>query len=413
MNDLNKAKRFLPLKKIMVAEIGTGIGLSYCGMQLSDGGSEVIKVEDIGEGDPIRKENEIIDKESELFLALNRGKKSLCLDFKSKQAKTILKKLFRKIDICLLTKEAAKNSELTYKAVAKLNSSIIYCSISSLGETGPYCDRTATELEIQGLAGYQWFLGKHGNPPIRLGGDICETITGMQAFMGILAALFYKIRHGKGQEIKISMLRAAASFAYYLPAFTDPDNWLGYMVSGPTDDPERGYKTGDKPILWGFGLSTPDKAKKGWRSFCKRIEDFSWMLEDPYWAEFGAQMIGLGRDAQENRPVFEATFENMSSEELIEHIDGCGGVAAPFNNYETLFRDKQIKSIELTRDITDSNNKKFEVLRQPWVFSLGSIYPEEAPPKLGQHSKVILEMLGYSKKSIDNLVNKKVVKINN
>jgi crotonobetainyl-CoA:carnitine CoA-transferase CaiB-like acyl-CoA transferase len=159
-----------PLKEIKVLDLSEEIAGPFCSMQLSDGGAEVIKVEPI-DGDWSRHLGEKINGESALFLSLNRGKKSIALNLQDAKGQEIVRKLAKNADVVIESFGPGKAEKLGvgYSQLSSGNPRLVYCAISPFGPVGPYADMPASELEIQGMAGYQWFLGEMGEAPVRLG----------------------------------------------------------------------------------------------------------------------------------------------------------------------------------------------------------------------------------------------------
>ena len=244
----------LPLQGTKVVDFSEEIAGPYCSMQLGDFGADVIKVEPLG-GDWARSLGVKVKGESALFLALNRNKKSLAVDIGDERGKQVIHRLAREADVLLEAFRPGQADELGvgYEDICRINPNLVYCSISAFGSSGPYKDRAASELEIQGISGYQWYLGEPGEAPVRLGADIAAMAAGQCAFVGILAALYYRKKAGIGQKVETSMLEALimCGCAIYA-AHYNPDSWGGFMLTGPFDHPETGYKTKDSPIVFGL-----------------------------------------------------------------------------------------------------------------------------------------------------------------
>ncbi len=246
---------------------------------------------------------EKIKGESALFLSLNRGKKSIAMDLKDVKGQEIVKKLAENADVLIESFGPGKAEELGlgYSQLSSSNPRLVYCAISPFGPVGPYAKMPASELEIQGMAGYQWFLGETGEAPVRLGADMATTSTGLWSFIGILSALLNSNKTGAGQKIDSSMmLNMLMMYGYVITAHFNPDFPGGWHFTGPFDHAETGYRTKDRALLFGMPI-TPEKMAPAWESFLKQI-GLAELLEDPYFKEKGMRMVGIGRDAQEFGP---------------------------------------------------------------------------------------------------------------
>lgn len=399
----------LPIQGIKVVELCQEIAGPYCSMGLADGGADVIKVEPLN-GDWARSLGVTIKGESALFLALNRNKRSIVVDVSQEEGRQIVYKLAKQADVFL---ESYRPSEaeklgLGYEDLLQFVPNIIYCSISPLGSSGSYRDRAASELEIQGMAGYLWFVGEPGDAPVRLGADVAAVTAGIFSFMGILAALYYRKKTGVGQKVETSMLGALmAAGMYWLTAHYNPDYWGGWFLTGPFDHAEQGYQTKDKRILFGLPFGG-DRARKGWVDFCTKLglDDF---LKDPWFLEHGWRVVGAGRDAQEMKPVFEKAFKDKSAEEMVEILNSIGGRAGIMKTYEEIFAEPQVQAVEMVQEIKHPVAGNIKTTGMPWKLSKTPARIRRAPPTLGQHTDEILLELKYSKQEIRDLREAKIV----
>jgi crotonobetainyl-CoA:carnitine CoA-transferase CaiB-like acyl-CoA transferase len=378
-------------------------------MQLGDGGADVIKVEPIG-GDWARSLGVKIKGESALFLALNRNKKSIAVDVTKEKGKEIVHRLAKESDVLLeeLGPRKAEELGLGYDEMRRVNPKLIYCSMSAFGSSGPYKDRPASELEIQGMSAYQWFLGEPGGAPVRVGADVVQVTTGIWAFIGILTGLHYRRKAGIGQKLEISMLHGLImAGSYFFMAHYNPDYWGGWFITGPYGPAERGYQTGDRPILFGMPL-VPDKMGKAWEVFLPQI-GLAELLNDPYFRENGMRLVGIGRDAQEMKPLFETHLMSKTSEELKEIVEGVGGYCGIFKTYDQIFKEGQVDADQMVLEIDHPVAGKIRTTGFPWKLLKTPAKIRLAPPALGQHTDEILTGLGYPKEEITALRQAKVV----
>jgi len=380
-----------PLQGLRVLELCEEIAGPYCCMQLADAGADVIKVEPVN-GDWTRSLGSKTKSESALFLALNRGKRSIVVDAGQEKGREIIYKLTEKADVIVeaFRPGEAKRMGFSYEQVQLFAPEIVYCSISPFGSVGPYKDRSASELELQALSGCFEYLGEPGEPPVRLGLDIAAVTTGLYAFTGILTGVYYKRKSGLGQKIEISMFAAMmASSTLKLGSHSDPDFWGGFHLTGPFDHAEEGYKTKDKHLLWGMPV-LPDKQKKAWVSFCKQV-GLEGLLEDPYFLEKGPRVIGIGKDAQEYKPLFETAFENKTADELQNIIESLGGYAGVFKTYEEVLSESQVQAVEMVKEIEHPVAGNIKVVGIPWKLEKTPCDIKSPAPTLGQHTDEIYE----------------------
>lgn len=179
---------------------------------LADMGANVIKIERAGPGDLFRSmtffATWVGGSESPNFLAWNRNKRSIALNLKSPKVRAILMDMAKTADIVVQNFRPGVMDKLGYgyddfKAV---NPGIIYCSGSGYGEEGPYLDRPGQDMLIQGLAGLAMNTGRGDGPPIPAGAGLADQIGAMNMVYGILSALIYRARTGKGQKVEVNLL---------------------------------------------------------------------------------------------------------------------------------------------------------------------------------------------------------------
>ena len=181
---------------------------------LADLGARVIKVERPGQGDLFRtmtfNNRWVGGTESPNFLAWNRNKRSLAIDLKAPDAKAVLYRIAEQADVVVQNFRPGVMAKLGfgYEDFRRINPRIIYCSGSGYGDSGPYLSRPGQDMLIQGLTGIMANTGRGDGPPVPVGSGFSDQIGAMNMVYGILAALHWRERSGKGQEIKVDLLTA-------------------------------------------------------------------------------------------------------------------------------------------------------------------------------------------------------------
>jgi crotonobetainyl-CoA:carnitine CoA-transferase CaiB-like acyl-CoA transferase len=200
------------LEGMVVLDCSQILAGPFCSMLLADMGADVIKVEKPGGGDDTRRMGPpFMSGESAAFLAMNRNKRSIVLDFKHPRGVEALKRMVRKADVLIENYRGGTMDRLGlgYEALSAVNPALIYCSISGFGRTGPYSQRAGFDLVAQGMSGMMTITGMPGSPPVKVGVPIADLNAGMFATYGILTAYIHRQRTGKGQYREASMLEAA------------------------------------------------------------------------------------------------------------------------------------------------------------------------------------------------------------
>ncbi len=179
---------------------------------LADMGANVIKIERAGSGDMFRSmtffAKWVGGSESPNFLAWNRNKRSIALNLKSSKVHAVIMEMARKADVVVQNFRPGVLAKLGYgyEDFKAVNPRIIYCSGSGYGESGPYVDRPGQDMLIQGLAGLSSNTGRGDGPPIPAGAGLADQIGAMNMVYGILSALYYREKTGKGQKVEVNLL---------------------------------------------------------------------------------------------------------------------------------------------------------------------------------------------------------------
>src|SRR5215212_2668121 len=208
------------LEDIRVLDLSRLLPGGFCSLLLADFGAEVLKVEDTGMGDYIRWSTPAYEgaddsAKSALFLALNRGKRSIRLDLKTDGGRDALLRLVREHDVLLESFRPGVMERLGvgYQRLREENPRLVYCAVTGYGQDGPYTARSGHDMNYLGLNGLLGLSGDAGGPPVQSAGQIADLGGGaMMAAFGILAALRERERSGEGQLVDVSMFDGSLSW---------------------------------------------------------------------------------------------------------------------------------------------------------------------------------------------------------
>src|SRR5258706_11376503 len=259
-----------PLAGITVITLEHAIAAPFATRQLADLGARVIKIERPGSGDFARGYDERVRGLASHFVWTNRSKESLTLDVKHPDAAALLQRLIvEQADVVVqnLAPGAAARLGLSYEALSAVKPGIIVCDISGYGANGPYRDKKAYDLLIQGEAG---FVSVTGTPdePSKAGPSIADIAAGMYAYTDILAALLQRGQTRNGQHIDISMLQSLAEWMSYP---------LYYAFDGAPPPPRTGashatiYPYGPFPTGDGGTVMIGLQDEREWLKFCEVV----------------------------------------------------------------------------------------------------------------------------------------------
>src|SRR3989304_5928169 len=202
------------LEGVRVLDLTRLVPGAYCTALLADFGADVLKVEEPGRGDSLRWMPPRVKEYSAQFLTLNRNKRSMTLDLKSARGREIFLKLVRRAAVVLagFRPGVMERLHLAYPVLSRINPSLIHCSITGFGQSGPYRDRPAHDINYIAIAGILGLTGTAGGPPAIPGMQIADIAAGgLMATVAILIALLARQRTGRGQFIDVAMLDGAFS----------------------------------------------------------------------------------------------------------------------------------------------------------------------------------------------------------
>ncbi|HEX6032935.1 MAG TPA: CoA transferase, partial [Anaerolineales bacterium] len=196
-----------PLHRIRVLDLSRVLAGPYCTMVLGDLGADVIKVESPA-GDETRSWGPpFANGESAYYLCVNRNKRSIVVDFKTDEGRTVIHQLIKRSDVLVENFRPGTLSRysLDFEAVSAINANLIYCSITGFGQTGPLRDKPGYDFMIQAMGGLMSITGEPDGEPMKVGVAVADLFAGQNAVIAILAALQARTLTARGQHLDISL----------------------------------------------------------------------------------------------------------------------------------------------------------------------------------------------------------------
>lgn len=364
---------------INVIDLTQGIAGPLCGMQFAALGATVIKVEPL-DGDYARHWSWSSDKESPVFLSLNRNKYSVKLDLTRREDIQTLKTLVAHADLLLedLGESRADQLGVAYTSLVQICPRLIYVSFSAFGAKPEGMFKQiegGSELVVQAIAGAWNYVGNPQDPPIRIGADVASTWAGMHAFQAIVAALIDRDRTGTGQKVEINLLRSLLSMyliRHYSESLSvEPVHWLSRC-----EDPDSIWgiyplwETADVPILIEFFASGFILDEPKWRAFFVEI-GIPHIVQD----ERFSSVLNRRQHWKELRPILEGVFSRYTATQLREIVMRIGGVAMPANTIDLMVEDPQVIAMRIIGELTRPNQLPLSYIELPWEFENAQYTP--------------------------------------
>jgi crotonobetainyl-CoA:carnitine CoA-transferase CaiB-like acyl-CoA transferase len=329
---------------------------------------------------------------------------SITLDLKAPEGQEVLHRLATKSDIVIENFRPGVTSRLSadYETLSKLNPRLIYCSISSFGQTGPYAEKPGYDLIIQGMGGLMGITGEPNGPPVRIGVAITDLGAGMWATIAILAALQARERDGSGQYLDISMMDGSVAWMTYVAG--------NYFATGkvpprmgsahPSIVPYQAFVASDsKSILLGGGND---------RLFVALCEGLNLpdLPKDPRYA--GNENRVKNRETL--IPMLEKRFLERPRDEWIKALEALGVPVSPVYTIDEIFADEQVKHRGILVEVEHQELGKVKQIAPAIKMSDTPCIIEKPPPQLGQHTdEVLREVAGYKDTEIKSLRERKII----
>jgi crotonobetainyl-CoA:carnitine CoA-transferase CaiB-like acyl-CoA transferase len=393
----------LPLAGMVVLDLSQILAGPVCGMMLADMGADVIKVEKPDGGDDNRRAGPpFIGGQGAGFMAANRNKRSLALNLRDESGRQVFERLLEQADVVVenFRPGVMERLGIGYERLSKLKPSLIYCSISGHGGTGPYKDRGGFDLIAQGMSGLMSITGVPDGPPVKVGVPITDISAGIMAANGVLCAYIHAQKTGQGQLVDTSLLEAGIAYTIWESSgyFADGE------IPGPLGSahrvsaPYQALRTSDGYI--NIGAPT----QRTWEQLCRAIGQEE-LIEDQRFREPG------DRKAREEElaALLEEIFSQQSTAYWLETLEKAGMVAGPINNIAQVYDDPQVIAREMKVDLEDPDLGTLHNIGIPVKLSAtpGSI--RRRAPMLGEHSWEILTESGFAEQEIEDLFDSGVV----
>jgi crotonobetainyl-CoA:carnitine CoA-transferase CaiB-like acyl-CoA transferase len=385
-----------PLAGIRVFDLTRILAGPTCTQLLGDLGADIIKIEKTGAGDDTRKWGPpyVQDKEgrntseSAYYLSSNRNKRSLAIDIATPEGQALAKRLIARCDIMVENFKVGDMARygLAYTDLKAANPRLIYCSITGFGQTGPYAPRAGYDMLAQGLGGIMSVTGEPDRPPMKVGVGIADIMCGMYATVAILAALHHRDRTGEGQFIDLALLDSQVAWLATVG--------LNYLTSGkvpgrvgnehPNIVPYNVMAASDGHVILAVGNDSQ------FVKFCNFAGHLEWARDARFVTN--EQRIANRRAIYE---LIEPVLRARTQKHWVEGLAQIGVPCSPVNTVDQVFTDPQVlaRGMKIAMPHALAGKGEVDLIGNPIKYSATPVDYRLPPPRLGEHSREVLEEL--------------------
>jgi CoA:oxalate CoA-transferase len=403
---LNNSKPFAGIKVLDVSRI---LASPFATAQLAYLGADVIKIEDPGKGDLNRYRPSNLAKLSEdgmstSFLSQNAGKRSITLDLRTGEGQDIFRRLARDADVIVenLRTGTMARYGLGYEDIEPINPRVVYCSLTAYGQTGPKKRDPAFDPVVQAASGMMSLNGTPETAPVKVGPPVLDFAAGLSAAFAISTALFQRERSGCGQHIDVALIDTA--FVLMGSVVTDvltagalPRAVGNSYKSNPTN---ASFETNDGLIY--IAAMEDHQVENLWRTLGRP--------DIPADAAFATHAL-RAEHATRLRAEIQRTLMQRPAAEWEASLNAAGVPAMRIRSLPEALSDPALNSAGLIRVFEEVEGVEgpVSVPLVPFRLSAGAAGTDLPPPRLGAHTREILQSIGYSEAAMDDLKARKVI----
>jgi crotonobetainyl-CoA:carnitine CoA-transferase CaiB-like acyl-CoA transferase len=384
-----------PLAGLKVVDLTHVMAGPTCTLMLADMGAEVIKVEKSPNGDDTRHSvPPKIGDEAASFLMMNRNKRGIVLDLKTKGGKQILRRLISRADVLVenFAPGAMERLGFGYEDLRGEFPALIYCSLSGFGRTGPYRERRGFDLVAQAMSGIMSFTGERPDgPPVKCGPPLSDITAGILAAMGIAAAYAHRLKTGQGQWVETSLYEAALVQTYWQATIALATGVAPRAMGSahPLNAPYQAFEASDGWIVVG-GAN-----KKHWLLMLEAL-GASELASDPRFVN--------GSDRMANLKVLEAElsarFRTHTAAHWLAALDDKGVPCGPVQDMVQALQDPQTLARDMVVEVEHTTLGPVKTIGLPVKFSATPGKVRHGAPLYGEHTLAVLREFGFEEHEI-------------
>jgi crotonobetainyl-CoA:carnitine CoA-transferase CaiB-like acyl-CoA transferase len=390
-----------PLDGVTILDLSRVLACPFASMILAELGATVIKVEQPEGGDETRgfepKVHGEGGDESAYYLAFNRSKQSITVNFRKPEGQALIRRLAQDVDVVVENFPVGTLARygLDKAHIAPENADLIYFSCTGFGMTGPYAARKGYDTVFQAMGGIMSLTGERGRGPVKPGLPVADLTSGLWAAIGILSALVGRERSGRGCHVDFSMLDgqvgllSLAAARYFALGEVPPR--MG--TEHPGRVPSAAFECRDGKWVQITG------SDQHWKPLCDLLDLPQWSADE----ELARNAVRVAR-REEVMAGLQAAVAKLDRDELCRRCDAAGVPAGPILDVGEILNNEHVLARGMVASYEHPHIGRFGAVPVPFKFEGYDDPQVERPPLLGEHTDEVLRArLGLSNEEITAL----------
>ena len=377
-----------PLEGLIVLEFSQFLSGPYAGLRLADLGARVIKIERPDVGDLCRNlyiSDTDLEGDSTLFHAINRNKESFAANLKDPKDLGLVKKLIEKADIITqnFRPGVIQRIGLDYESVKKINSKIVYGTISGYGSEGPWSSLPGQDLLAQSRTGLVWLNGNGGEAPTPMGLAVADMLAGHSLVEGILAAVIKRFRTNKGSHVETSLVEALLDFQFEV--------LTTYFNDGNRKPQRSSYNNAHAYLSAPYGIY---KTSNGYIAIAMTpLPQLGELLDLDSIKDLNDQKEWFTKRDEIKKSIGD-WIEQQSTEHWLSILEPADIWCAKVLDWETMIKHEGFKILDMVQRIQRDDGLDIETLRCPIKIDGEIFKSNKAAPKIGNDNNNIKKEFG-------------------
>jgi len=372
------------LDGILVVDLSQFLAGPYASLRLQDLGARVIKVERPQGGDLTRElylSDTIVDGDSTIFHAINRGKESLALNLKDPQDLAALKKLISKADVVIqnFRPGVIERLGLGYDDVKSFAPHVVYGSVSGYGPDGPWVKYPGQDLLAQARSGVMWLNGHANDGPVPFGLAVADMFAGANLCQGILAGLVKTGRSGRGCHVETSLLESMVDFQFEVLAT--------HLNDGGRLPQRSQFRSAHVGLAAPYGVyPTSDGNLALAMTPISRLAD---LLQIEALLPFADQSDRWFSHRDEIKKIIAEAFATQPTDHWLDILQPHDIWCAKVLDWSEFLQEEAFQHLDIVQEVENARGNSLRLTRAPIRIDGARATSTKAAPEIGAHSESI------------------------